>query len=257
MTRVSVCMATYNGAQYLHEQLASIIEQLHPDDEVVIVDDASSDATVSIIERFDDPRIRLVRNEKNLGYVRTFERAMGLATGDVLLLSDQDDVWAEGRRDALMAAAGTGVAAGNLLVLGSSEPLKSPLNGRAWVLRAEDGSRGARNIALILAGNIPYFGSAMAVHRDAMPLVHPFPEFLYESHDLWIAVAANMTKQMTHLEQTTLYRRYHDANASSPKPRGAREVLRSRVLLMRLMREARRRARALAREQFSASADRA
>ncbi|MBS1672464.1 MAG: glycosyltransferase [Actinobacteria bacterium] len=237
-------MATYNGSAYLREQLDSILAELRPDDEVVIVDDASPDDTVSVIESYDDPRIRLFRNEQNRGYVRSFERAMNLATGEVLLLSDQDDVWIPGRRDALVAAASaTGVAASNLLLLGSEEPLRSPLSGRPWLLRSADSARPMRNELRILAGDIPYFGCAMAIHRGSLGLVLPFPEGLTESHDLWIATVANAARRMTHLEQATLYRRVHEENASSSRPRGLRAALGSRLLLLRLWRLARRRAR--------------
>lgn len=248
MTTVSVCMATYNGAAYLREQVDSILAELRAGDELVVVDDASPDDTVALIEAYDDPRIRLVRNEQNRGYVRSFERALSLATGDVVLLSDQDDVWIRGRRDALVAAAeAKGIAASNLLLLGSEEPLRSPLTGRPWLLRAADGDRALRNELCILAGDIPYFGCAMAIRRDCLDLVLPFPQNLTESHDLWIATVANAAKRMIHLEQPTLYRRVHADNASTSRPRGVGAALRSRLLLLRLWRLARRRARVFAR----------
>ena len=247
-TTVSVCMATYNGSAYLREQLDSILAELREGDEIVIIDDASPDGTVSVIESYDDPRIRLLRNEANLGYVRSFERALSIARGDVLLLSDQDDVWVPGRRDALVQAAGAkGIAASNLRLLGSEETLRSPLTGRPWLLRAADSTRPLRNELRILAGDIPYFGCAMAIRREALDLVLPFPEGLTESHDLWIATVANAARRMTHLEQPTLYRRVHEDNASTSRPRGIGAVLRSRLLLLRLWRLARRRVRASAR----------
>lgn len=238
---VSVCMATYNGAAYLREQIDSILEELRDDDEIVIVDDASTDGTVSIVAEYADPRIRLVRNERNLGYVRTFERALSLASRDVILLSDQDDVWIDGRRDALVTASASGFAASNLLTLDERAPLPSPLTGRPWRLRAQEHGGGLGNELSILAGNIPYYGCAMAVDRDALGLVLPFPAYLTESHDLWIATIANVARRMTHLEQPTLLRRVHEENASSSRPRGIGAALRSRLLLLRLYVEARRR----------------
>lgn len=241
---VSVCMATYNGARFLRPQLESILAELRADDEIVIVDDASSDATREIIAEFDDPRIRSFTNERNSGYVRTFERALSLATGHVLLLSDQDDVWIAGRRDILVdAAVGTGFAASNILLLDSHEPLLSPLTRRPWLLRASDSQRALHNQFAILAGDIPYFGCAMAIRRDRLGLVLPFPTGLAESHDLWIATVANTAREMTHVEQATLYRRMHEDNASTSRPRGILPALRSRLLLVRLWRVARRRLR--------------
>src|SRR3954447_2023680 len=102
--RVSVCMATYNGSKYVREQIDSILADLGADDEVVVVDDASRDATASLLEGLADPRVRVLRSVQNHGYVKTFERAIGEATGEIIMLSDQDDVWPQGRTETLTAA---------------------------------------------------------------------------------------------------------------------------------------------------------
>ena len=94
---ISVCIATYNGEKYIREQLDSILVQLGPDDEIVVCDDRSSDRTLELIEGYRDSRIHVHRNEKNLGHVRNFEKAISLSRGDYLFLSDQDDVWLPGR----------------------------------------------------------------------------------------------------------------------------------------------------------------
>ena len=89
--RASVCMATYKGAAFVREQIASILAELGPDDELVVVDDASPDETAAIVEGIDDPRIRLVRSPVNRGYVRSFEEAIRLSRGEYVFLSDQDE----------------------------------------------------------------------------------------------------------------------------------------------------------------------
>lgn len=240
--RVSVCMATYNGGRYIEHQLRSILSELAADDEVVIVDDASTDDTLEVIEAVGDPRVRVIAQPANRGYVRTFEAAIRAATGDVLLLADQDDEWIPGRRVLLVdAAMDAGVAASNLVLLGSDEPLRSPLTGRPWRLRASASHQQARNELRILAGAAPYFGCAMAVRRDMLGGLLPFPAFLTESHDLWIATAANAAGRLRHVEQPTVRRRIHGANASSEKPRGLRPAIESRWMLLRAWREARRR----------------
>ncbi|KAA9111706.1 glycosyltransferase [Microbacterium rhizomatis] len=237
-------MATYNGAEYVAHQLRSILDELAPQDDVVVVDDASSDDTVAIIEAMGDPRVRVIRQSPNRGYVRTFESAMLNATGDVLLLADQDDEWIAGRRDALVEAAlASGVAASNLVLLGSGQPLRSPIGGRPWLLRSSDSVQRLRNELRILAGVAPYFGCAMAVRRDMLPVLTPFPAYLSESHDLWIATAANEMRALRHVEQATVRRRIHDSNASSSAPRGLRAALRSRLMLARAWADARRRVR--------------
>ena len=156
LARVSVCMATYNGATYVGEQLRSILDELDDQDEVIVVDDASSDATVDVINALDDPRVRVHLQPRNRGYVRTFERAMGLATGDVVMLADQDDVWVAGRRKMLLDGLQHGhVVASNLVLLGDDAPLRSPLTGRPWELHAATSRQRVRNELRILAGAAP------------------------------------------------------------------------------------------------------
>ena len=92
----SVAMCTYNGEKYIKEQLESIIHQTLPPDEIIICDDGSNDHTISAIK--ETMRVwrgswMLVQNEKNLGYKKNFQKAISLCQGDIIYLSDQDDVW--------------------------------------------------------------------------------------------------------------------------------------------------------------------
>src|SRR5687768_11846473 len=90
---VSVCMATKNGAKYIREQLDSILAQLDPSDEIVISDDASTDETISLIESYNDNRIRLLKNKSSVGISRNFEISLTVSKGEFIFLADQDDVW--------------------------------------------------------------------------------------------------------------------------------------------------------------------
>jgi len=93
---LSIALCTYNGAVYLKEQLESIAAQTRTPDELVISDDQSTDDTLRLIEEFASTAgfpVRLSVNESNLGIAKNFEKAISLCRGDVILLSDQDDVW--------------------------------------------------------------------------------------------------------------------------------------------------------------------
>jgi glycosyltransferase involved in cell wall biosynthesis len=235
-------MATYCGAAYVEEQLASILDQLHETDEVVVVDDASTDATADVVAAIEDPRIRLVRSAENRGYVRTFEAAIRASSGDVVLLSDQDDVWLPCHVDVLVdALAEHRVAASNLRVLGTGAGLQGPSGRSGWELRAGDQDRPLANLVGVLAGQRPYYGCAMAVRRDALDLALPFPPWLTESHDLWLAIYGNLARSIAHVQEPTVLRRLHADNQTPVRPRGPWPALRSRLMLLRSVVELRRR----------------
>lgn len=104
----SVVLCTYNGTRFLGAQWGSLLAQTRLPDEIVVRDDASSDATYALLgdlaraAQARGVRVRLNRNAHNLGYVANFETALREASGDVLFLCDQDDVW---RADKLAALA--------------------------------------------------------------------------------------------------------------------------------------------------------
>lgn len=227
-------MATYNGSAYVAEQVGSILAQLGPDDELVVVDDASTDDTVDVVRSFVDDRVRLVESPVNQGYVATFQQALLACRHDLLLLADQDDVWPEGRVDVLVASLEEAdVVAGNVSLLASGRPLRSPFGAEGWVLRADDSTRHARNVGGVLAGIRPYYGCAMGLRRAALETALPFPSFLVESHDLWLALVGSLRRSTAHVPEVVVLRRVHDSNETPDRPRGVLPALRSRLMLVR------------------------
>lgn len=94
---ISVVLATFNSSNYITQQLNSIINQEKQIDEMIIVDDCSSDDTISIINRiikkYNLRNWYIFKNKKNLGYKQTFRRAISMAHGDIIILCDHDDIW--------------------------------------------------------------------------------------------------------------------------------------------------------------------
>ena len=99
---ISVAIATYNGQEFIKEQLLSILNQTMPVDEIVICDDQSSDDTVKIIQELLCDKIYLYQNEKNLGYKLNFKKALSYCKGDYIFLCDQDDIWLENKVEVMM-----------------------------------------------------------------------------------------------------------------------------------------------------------
>lgn len=99
---ISVALGTHNGEPYIREQIASILVQTRPVDEIVLSDDASSDDTVAIVEEAvaahrrahgTSPELQVLRNDPPLRVTKNFEQALRTATGELVALCDQDDVW--------------------------------------------------------------------------------------------------------------------------------------------------------------------
>ena len=90
---VSVCMATYNGEQYIKEQINSILCQIKENDELIISDDSSTDSTINIIKGINDNRIRLIERAQFKNHILNFDSVLKLAEGDIIFMTDQDDVW--------------------------------------------------------------------------------------------------------------------------------------------------------------------
>ncbi len=90
--KFSVCMPTYNGSSWIEETLKSILSQSFQNFEVIISDDCSKDKTLKVIKKFKDKRIRIYRNQKNLGYGKNLQVLRKLAKGEILFLMGQDDI---------------------------------------------------------------------------------------------------------------------------------------------------------------------
>jgi len=211
---ISVCMATYNGEKYVSRQLESILVQLAEDDEVIVVDDCSTDGTIETVKRLGDHRVTVYVNDRNRGEVFSFGRAISLAKNDWLFLSDQDDVWVPGRASLMqqrLIESGVSVVASNFSWVNASEdPIEVAYDGVA----SRDSRRHFKNIFDIFVGKTNYFGCAMAFRRGFANVVAPIPSFV-ESHDLWIALASNLAGSNLHLDERTLLKRKHATNATS------------------------------------------
>lgn len=103
--KTSVVMTTYNGEKYIKEQLVSIMNQTIAPDEVVVVDDASNDATVHIIKEFIEKNKlnhwKFIENTKNLGFNLNFRKALSYSSNELVFLCDQDDIWKENKIESM------------------------------------------------------------------------------------------------------------------------------------------------------------
>ncbi|MBE8564344.1 glycosyltransferase family 2 protein [Vibrio sp. OPT20] len=204
---ISVCIATYNGGEFIIPQLNSILSQLGPCDEVIISDDRSSDNTVSLIRSLRDERVRIVQNHRPPGYTNNFQSALELAKGEFIFLSDQDDVWHDCKIKIVM----------NQMqkydfVVHDAEVVDSKLNLLSPSIFQD---RKAKQGFLNNFYKINYLGCCMAFRREVLEKALPFPgNRNYVTHDSWLTLIAEAYFKVKLLNKPLLLYRRHGGNTS-------------------------------------------
>lgn len=206
-------MCTYNGAEFLPAQLESIAAQARQPDEIVVCDDGSTDETVSVIKRSPLP-ITLHTNEKNLGTAKNFEAAINFCSGDVIALSDQDDVWREDKLQKIEIAFEQNPSAG--LVFSDAEIVDEkldPLNRRMWDEVGFDAHKRklitqGRALDVLITGWI-VTGATLAFRSEYKRLALPIPTNIQMIHDGWIALTTASVADVIALDDPLIKYRQH------------------------------------------------
>lgn len=227
-------MATYNGAAFLAQQIDSILDQLGEEDELLVADDGSSDGTLELLQGYGE-RVVVTDTEPSGGVVANFERVLGRASGDVVLLSDQDDVWKPGR----VARVCTLLEDADL-VLVNADVVNAELEAIGTTLFDQLGRR--RGFLPNLYRNT-FVGCCMGFRRTLLERALPFPEGV-PWHDWYLGLLAEGTGRVVCVEEPLgLYRR-HGGNASATGEGSGRALsqrLGDRVRMLRCVAAARRR----------------
>lgn len=209
--RISVCMAAYNSASYIDQQIRSILHQLAPEDELIIVDDASTDHTVEVIRALQAPSIHLIQRATNQGVVATFEQALRNATGEILFLADGDDIWDDRKVDLILEAFRANPSAAIVtsrvsFIDQQNTPIHDTMYDNRDVFQSGFWHNLLRN---------HFQGSAMALRASLLGSVLPFPRGVAFLHDQWIGMRnARMGGHAVMLEQPLLLYRRHPHNLS-------------------------------------------
>ncbi|WP_434618904.1 glycosyltransferase [Tabrizicola sp. M-4] len=213
---ISIAMATYNGARFLTEQLASFVAQERLPDELVVCDDGSTDATMEILQDFAASApfsVRVERNDRNLGFARNFEKAISLCNGDLIFLSDQDDYWLPIKlarvEEEFIADSRVMVTINDMII--SDAELKHNSVTQLGNIRA-----GGLDERTFIAG------CCIALRKTAFRFIYPIPTEIF-AHDRWISdlfVALNARRLIDSPLQ--LYRRHgsNETNWVYNDPRG-------------------------------------
>ena len=249
--RVSVALCTHNGAAYVEEQVRSILAQTYRPAEIVLSDDASTDATIALVTALVEPSgvaLTVFANSPALGVTKNFEQAVRGCTGDLVALCDQDDVWHPDRlalmvglfdeRSDLLLASGDAElvdAAGARLDHTLFEALEVDETELAAVDRGDA-------FAALLRRNL-VTGATTVLRRNLVDIAGDFPSSWV--HDEWLAsMAAAVGRVMITRERLVDYRQ-HGANQIGAAKLSLRGKI-GRVLEPRGSRNARLEARAQA-----------
>ena len=201
---ISVCMTTFNGQKYIKEQLESILCQLSPYDEVIVSDDDSTDNTIDVIKECKDSRIKIISGPR-LGVVKNFEYAIQHASGDVIFLADQDDVWLSNKVEVSLKH-----LQDNILVVSDCMVTNSELDIMLTSFFNSHGSRPGLWQNLI---ENHYMGCCIAFNRELLSTALPFPNSI-PMHDWWIGVVAECCGTVKFVDEKLILYRRHDSNVS-------------------------------------------
>lgn len=214
--KISVCITTYNGEKYLKEQLDSIICQLKENDEIIISDDGSSDGTIEIINQFNDSRIKLIHNSNlsnfdniNKSYIVTknFENGLKNCSGDIIFLSDQDDIWhLEKVKECLNIFTNTEFD----LIL--HDAVIVDVDNHV-LFNSYFNKIGSRKGIIRNVYKNSYLGSCMVFRRKILNISIPFPQNLI-AHDIWIGLIAEIFGKVVFFKKPLLRYRRHDFNVT-------------------------------------------
>ncbi len=203
--KISVAIAAYNGGSYISEQLVSILSELGENDEVIISDDLPNGNTYPTVLSFleSDPRVKYFKGPQK-GVISNFENALCQCTGDVIFLSDQDDVWLKGKVQKVMREIENGAE----VVLHDASVTDARLNITERSYFAVHGSNASFVKNLVKNS---FVGCCMAFTAQVKQDILPFPEEI-PMHDWWIALVAMLKHRKIVLlpEPLILWRRHGD-----------------------------------------------
>lgn len=220
-TKISVAMATYNGEKYIKEQIETILKNLNDNDELVISDDGSSDMTVEIIKSFNDKRIKLINGPKK-GLKQNFNNAIKNTSGDIIFLSDQDDIWMENKVEKMVECFNL-----NNYILIQHDAIVVDENDNVLLESFAEHRKVKTGIIKNLIKN-SYHGCCIAFRKELKNEILPIPDNIY-LHDEWIGLVAELNGKTCFINDKLIKYRRHSENNSSFKHLPIKQMLKNRI----------------------------
>lgn len=224
---ISVALCTYNGAQYIAQQIDSILAQSYQPLEIIVIDDCSSDETTAILAEYaTKANLKYGVNEKNQGFIKSFEKAISLCLGEYILLCDQDDVWKIEKIQILYDAMDTNILVYSdaLLVDQDLQSLGKSLCGGKDV----NTFSGSNNKAFLFKNCIS--GNTIMFRKELKDLCLPFPPHI-SFHDVWISFVAATCGSIGYVNDSLILYRQHQSNITDITQKRKTQKSRSEKLI--------------------------
>jgi len=225
---ISVCVATYNGEKYIQEQIDSILANISSDDELVISDDGSTDNTLNIIKTycFKNKNIKVLNGPK-LGVVKNFENAIKNSSGDIIFLSDQDDIWCDNKVEVIKEVFKKDKSCS--MVVHDAEVV----DDRGKIIFSSFFSfRNSREGLLKNIYKNSYIGCCMAFKREVFDLSYPFASNL-PMHDWWLGLVADLKFKSVFINDKLIKYRRHRNNVSNMHRFPLSVMIKNRIILLK------------------------
>jgi len=217
--KISVALCSFNGERFIAEQLNSILNQTVPVNEIIICDDGSTDKTIEILNDFrtNYPEIiRVFYSNRRYGTIKNFERAISLTGGDIIMLSDQDDIWynykvekiirtLKSNPDALMVFSNGDLIDANGLKTGSTlwDMWDFPIDVR---IKWKDNKIAFYNL---VGNNNKVTGATVAFRKELKRHILPIRVHPGYWHDAWLALNAAALNGLIFIEESLIQYRIH------------------------------------------------
>jgi glycosyltransferase involved in cell wall biosynthesis len=218
MNKISIALCTYNGSEFLEQQLNSFIHQDRQPDEVIICDDRSSDRTHEIVNDFIKRapfKVGFVINSNNLGITKNFEKAVRLCTGDLIALSDQDDIWHPQKirmhEKIFNNRSDIGATFSNAEVV---DEILNPIGYDMWhrvnfTHNEQQKLLNGEAVSVLLKHYI-ITGATMVFRADLKPIILPIPSCWF--HDAWLALMTASISNVSFISEPLIKYRQHSDN---------------------------------------------
>ncbi|MCE6989179.1 glycosyltransferase family 2 protein [Dyadobacter sp. CY323] len=215
---VSVAMCTYNGAEFLSEQLKSIADQTVEVDELIVCDDRSKDNTIEILKSFAATSkfpVHIHVNEQNLGSTKNFEKCLSLCQGEIIFLSDQDDRWREDRVEKQLSYLNAkpevdAVFSDGMMMDDDSKPIGRTIwQEIEFDVKSQNKWKRGKPHEILFNGFV-VTGATLAIRKSCLERLMPFPTHVPDLiHDAWIAMVLSLQNKIDFIADTLIWYRMH------------------------------------------------